>query len=698
MTEGRLRLDDPIGLVPGVTPSSARKLAAEGCTCVRDLLLHAPFRYEDRTAFSRIADLQDGAPALVSGVVVGHRLVRTRRRGFTILQATFDDGSATLPVVWFNRPYLARALVPGRRAVLFGTAVMEKRGILMKNPEHELFEPQEDGDPIHMGRIVGIYRKLDGLTAKWQRRAIAAALEALDGPLETIGEADAIRRALSDIHFPPAHGRGGEAERARRTLALEELSAFCARIEEKREARAACPVEPFDWTPATTRRILSLLPFELTAAQEKAMGEIAGDLKSGRPMARLLQGDVGSGKTAVALLAALLAAENGRQAALMAPTEILAEQHADTIGRWLGGTKYRLALLTGKTPPAARRELGAALERGEIDLLIGTHALVEKPVRFADLGLAVIDEQHRFGVEHRARLSRKGPRPHVLVLSATPIPRSLAWTLFGDLDVSRLDEKPAGRGSTRTFVRPVARREAVLRFLGEKIGAGERAFVVVPAIEESAIAVAAAQRTAEAVAGAIPAARVEVVHGRIPPDRRREAMRRFASGEVNVLVATTVVEVGIDVPEATVMIVENADRFGLSQLHQLRGRVGRGARPSYCILLASEDAGPDALARLAVLRRSSDGFEIAEKDLQMRGPGDLLGSRQSGLPPFRIADPIADVAILARARSEARARRSRGEAIESELFPRAEPAATTPRPRRPGGRGGPGRVIETSNP
>jgi ATP-dependent DNA helicase RecG len=602
-------------------------------------------------------------------------------------------------VVWFNRPYLARALVRERRVVLFGAAVFEKRGLVMKNPEHELFEPEEERDPVHMGRIVGIYRKLGGLTAKWQRQAIARALEGLDPGFETIGAPAAIRRALSDIHFPPAPGRGDAARRARRTLALEELSAFCARIEERREARAASSIDAFDWTPATTRRLLALLPFSLTAAQEKAMAEIAADLRSGHPMARLLQGDVGSGKTAVAVLAALLAAENGRQAALMAPTEILAEQHADTIGRWLEGTKYRLALLTGKTPPAARRELHAALERGEIDLLIGTHALVEQPVRFADLGLAVIDEQHRFGVEHRARLSRKGPRPHVLVLSATPIPRSLAWTLFGDLDVSRLDERPAGRATTRTFVRPVARRDAVLRFLGEKLGAGERAYVVVPAIEESASAVAAAQRTADGVAGAIPAARVEVLHGRLPPERRRAAMSRFASGEVNVLVATTVVEVGIDVPEATVMIVENADRFGLSQLHQLRGRVGRGARPSYCVLLASEDAGPDALARLAILRRSSDGFEIAEKDLQMRGPGDLLGARQSGLPPFRIADPIADVAILARARADVRARRKRGASTESDLFPRSEPAAAgeTPRARGSGGRRRAGRVIETSH-
>jgi ATP-dependent DNA helicase RecG len=671
MIEAPLRLDDPVALVPGVTAASARKLAAEGCFAVRDLLLRAPFRYEDRTAFARIAEVEDGQAALVSGRVVGHRLIRTRRRGFTILEATVDDGSATLTAIWFNRPYLAKALLPEKRLVLFGTAGVEKRGLVMKNPEHELLDAEAGDDPIHMGRVVGIYRKLGGLTAKWQRQAIARALDALEPSFPAIGEPAALRLALAELHFPPGSGYLEAAEAARRTLALEELSAFAAGIEDRRQSRASVAVAPFRWNASTTRRLLAHLPFSLTGAQERAMVEIAEDLRRGHPMARLLQGDVGSGKTAVALLAALLAAENGRQAALMAPTEILAEQHADTIGRWLGASKYRLALLTGKTPPPARRELHAALERGDIDLLIGTHALVEAPVRFADLGLVVIDEQHRFGVEHRGKLSRKGARPHLLVLSATPIPRSLAWTLFGDLDVSRLDEKPAGRGAIRTFVRPVSRRAAVARFLAERIAAGERAYVVVPAIDETASDVAAAERTAAEVAAAVPGSRVDVLHGRLSPDRRRGAMRRFASGAANVLVATTVVEVGIDVSEATVMIVENADRFGLSQLHQLRGRVGRGARPSYCILFASEGAGPDALERLAILRRTSDGFEIAERDLALRGPGDLLGARQSGLAPFRVADPLKDVALFSRARDDVRRRRAGGEKLESGLFPGA---------------------------
>ena len=669
MSEARLSLGDPVARVPGIAPSSARKLAEEGCATVADLLLHVPFRYEDRGAFAKIGELEDGKTAVVLGRIVDHRLVRTRRRGFTILQATVDDGTGTLPVVWFNRPYLAKALTPGRRAVLYGTALLEKRGLTMRNPEHELFDAPEEEDPVHMGRVVGIYRKLGGLGGKWQRSAIDRALSALDPAFRSAGDRGILFRALRTIHFPPRRGYAAAAARARQALAREELAVFFDRVEARRAARAAIRVPPWSWTPETTRRLLSLLPFPLTRSQKNAMGEIAADLRRGSPMARLLQGDVGSGKTAVALLAMLLAVENGAQAALMAPTEILAEQHAETIGGWLAESRYRPALLTGRTPAATRRELQAALRAGEVDFLIGTHALIEAPVRFADLGLVVVDEQHRFGVEHRARLSKKGTRPHVLVLSATPIPRSLAWTLFGDLDVTRLAEKPAGRAAIRTFVRDPGRRGAVIRFVEGRLAAGERAYVVVPAIEESEREVAAVEKTAEALRAAMPVARVATLHGRYPPDRRRTAMAAFASGAANVLVATTVIEVGIDVREATVMVVENADRFGLSQLHQLRGRIGRGERASYCILLASGDATEEARERLAILEGSADGFAIAERDLELRGPGDLLGARQSGLPPFRVADPVRDARLLAEVRDDVRARRVRGERIASDLFP-----------------------------
>ena len=676
MSEATLSLGDPVGKIPGVTPASARKLAEDGCATVSDLLLHLPFRYEDRTAFCRIADLKAGDNAVVSGRIVGHRLVRTRRRGFTILRAAIDDGTGTLPLIWFNRPYLAKALASAPRAVLYGAATLEKNGLAMRNPEHELLDAEEEEDPTHMGRVVGIYRRLGGLGSKWQRGAVRRALATLEPDFQAAGDPRILRRALETAHFPPRRGFAAAAERARKALAREELSVFFDRIEARREARSAVRVPAWSWTAETTRRLLGLLPFSLTASQEKAMAEIAADLRRGTPMARLLQGDVGSGKTAVALLAALLAIENGAQAALMAPTEILAEQHARTIGDWLGRTRYRPALLTGRTPAAARRELASALRAGDIDLLIGTHALIEDPVRFANLGFVVVDEQHRFGVEHRARLSKKGARPHVLVLSATPIPRSLAWTLFGDLDVTRLQEKPTGRAPVRTFVREGERRRAVLRFVGERLAAGERAYVVVPAIDDSERDVAAVEKTAGELRRELPEARIETLHGRYPPDRRRRAMEAFARGEANLLVATTVIEVGIDVPEATVMVVENADRFGLSQLHQLRGRIGRGERPSWCILLASDDAAGEARDRLGILARTADGFAIAEKDLALRGPGDLLGARQSGLPPFRVADPVRDAPLFSEARDEVRARRSRGASVESELFPpRAAPSS-----------------------
>ncbi len=663
-----MRFADPLSSESGIAPSSCRKLEAAGVATVGDLLLHLPFRYEDRSAFGSIAALREGHAATISALVVDARLVRTRRRGFTILRAVVEDDSGSIRVTWFNRAYLARALTPGRRIVLFGAPEADKSGLVLKNPEHELLEGEEE-DPVHMGRVVGVYRRIGELSGKWSRGAIAGVLSHLDPDFRAATSPRRILAALKQVHFPSGRDFVGAAARARRTLAWEELLAFSETVEQRRQRRRNSPGRRWTWTAETTRRLLALLPFSLTAAQKKAAADIGVDFRSGAPMARLLQGDVGSGKTAVALIAALLAVENGNQAALMAPTEILAEQHAETFARWLRGSRYRLALLTGRTPERARRPLRAALKSGEIDVLVGTHTLLEKPVVFRDLGLVIIDEQHRFGVAHRARLFEKGRTPHVLVLSATPIPRSLAWTLFGDLDVSRLEEKPPGRGKLRTFVRGPERRPAVRRFLAERLGQGERAYVVVPAIEESGAEIAAAEATRRELAAALPEARVALVHGKLPSEKRNAAIAAFASGDSNLLVATTVVEVGIDVPEATVMIIENAERFGLAQLHQLRGRIGRGAKTSHCILLCSETATPEARARLAFLEGCSDGFAIAEKDLELRGPGDLLGARQSGLAAFRIADPVEGVETLRKAREEIAKRRSRGLATRSDLFP-----------------------------
>jgi len=385
-------------------------------------------------------------------------------------------------------------------------------------------------------------------------------------------------------------------------------------------------------------------------------------------MARLLQGDVGSGKTAVAALALLLAARNRTQGALMAPTEVLAEQHAETLAKLLGGAGVRLALLTGRVRGPARRSLLAALEAGAIDVLVGTHALVETPVKFRRLSLVVVDEQHRFGVAHRSRLFRKGKSPHVLVMTATPIPRSLAWAIYGELDVSVLDEKPPGRAAVVTRVREESDRERIYRFAAERVAAGERVYVIVPAIDEGERDVAATRETAARIEALVPAARVGILHGRLVPAARDQVLRDFGAGRVGILVSTTVVEVGVDVPEATFMVIENAESFGLAQLHQLRGRVGRAERPSWCALVVGPRATEDAKGRLEILEKTSDGFAIAERDLETRGPGDLLGTRQSGLPAMRVADPIRDLARLGDARRIARERVEKGEPVVSDLF------------------------------
>ena len=412
-----------------------------------------------------------------------------------------------------------------------------------------------------------------------------------------------------------------------------------------------------------------MLPFPLTHAQKRAVREISTDFESGRAMARLLQGDVGSGKTVVAGLALLIAAKNGAQAALMAPTEILAEQHAESLASWLTGAGVKIALLTGRVRGKQRQRLLAELDAGAIHVLVGTHALVESPVRFRRLGLVVVDEQHRFGVAHRSRLFRKGdPAPHVLIMTATPIPRSLAWAIYGELDVSVLDEKPPGRASVVTRVREEDARPRVYAFAGARAAAGERVYVVVPAIEVGVRDVAATRETADRIAAALPGTRIGVLHGRLPPADRQAVLADFASGRVPILVSTTVVEVGVDVAEATFMIVENAEAFGLAQLHQLRGRVGRSHRKSWCALVVGRAATPEARQRLAVLERTSDGFVIAEKDLEARGPGDLLGTRQSGLPPLRVADPTKDLAQLAQARGQILAMQADRKALVSDLF------------------------------
>jgi ATP-dependent DNA helicase RecG len=664
-----------VSRIPSVGAAAARRLSEAGFATVADFLLALPFRYEDRRRFRNVSELVWGEPATL---LVRFSAVRSfrMRRGTLRIEAVADDGTGAVRVVWHNRyPSFTQAVQSGREAAIYGIPTTGPRGDMrIENPETEFFEEGQESDPLHSGRVVPIYHRAAEIPSRRWRTLVRRTLDALSGEIAAAAAPPAeIFRAIENVHFP---AEPPDAAESRRTLVDEELLVLAARIEEKRarlRERAGIRLTADD---ALRRAAREALPFPLTNAQKRAVREIAGDLASGRAMARLLQGDVGSGKTVVAALALLLAARNRLQGAIMAPTEVLAEQHADTLARLLGGAGVRLALLTGRVRGAARRALLAALGAGQIDVLVGTHALVESQVEFRRLALVVVDEQHRFGVAHRTRLFRKGESPHVLVMTATPIPRSLAWAIYGELDVSVLDEKPPGRSPVTTRVREEKDRERIYRFAAERVAAGERVYVVVPAIDEGERDVAATRETAERVGAFAPGVRVGVLHGRLRPAERIRVLGDFTSGRIGILVSTTVVEVGVDVPEATFLVVENAESFGLAQLHQLRGRVGRSGRRSWCALVVGGNAGEEARERLDILEKTTDGFVIAERDLETRGPGDLLGTRQSGIPAMRVADPFRDLARLGEARRVVRERLEKGERIVSDLF--GYPAASNP--------------------
>ncbi len=658
---------DPVARIPRLGPARAARLAEEGIRTVGDFLLALPFRYEDRRQYGSVATLAEGRASTLLVRLRGVRSARMRR-GSLRIEGIADDGTGAVRVVWHNRyPSFVQAAQSGKALVLYGTSVGTPGGALrLENPETEFFDSGEEADPLHSGRIVGIYHRIAGIAPRAWRVLARAALDRISPAFQAASlPADRLLRALDGAHFPAS---SREAEASRLLLAREELLVLAAAIEQKRARLRERPGIVLAADRTVREAAKKALPFRLTGAQKRALREISADLSSGRAMARLLQGDVGSGKTVVAGLAFLLAAKNGVQGALMAPTEILAEQHAASLASWLEGAGVRLGLLTGRARGRARRALLDALASGELDLLVGTHALIENPVKFRRLGLVVVDEQHRFGVAHRARLFRKGESPHVLVMTATPIPRSLAWAIYGELDVSVLDEKPPGRSAVVTRVREEGKRDRVYRFAAERVRAGERVYVVVPAITEGPREVAATRETAERIAAAAPGVAIGTLHGRMRPEERTRVLADFAAGRVGILVATTVVEVGVDVPQATLMVVENAEVFGLAQLHQLRGRVGRSALPSWCALIVGSRAGEEARNRLSILESTSDGFLIAEKDLESRGPGDLLGSRQSGLPAMRVADPVKDLGRLGEARREVSERLARGETIASDLF------------------------------
>ena len=652
---GKLYLDMPVTYLKGVGPRRAEALRRLGIITARDLLFHVPHRYEDASTVSPISSLEPGMDATVVGRVVSKGIIPTRR-GLRIFQAVVRDASGVIEASWPGQPFLDRTISKDDTLLLTGT-VRFFHGRQLQ-PREYVNLGSESGN-LTEGRVLSVYPATEGLSFKVIRGIVDAHLEGLLRSVSEYLPADMLHAAslpplpdaLRMVHRPKTIS---EALRGRSRLAFEEL--LFVHILHRRAnalARERRGGIAFENRRELTSALKTHLPYTLTGAQNTGIREIVADMCSDRKMHRLLQGDVGSGKTIVALFAALLAMENGYQAALMAPTELLAEQHNRTISGLLEPLSIRPVLVTGGMPAAERSKAAGIMAGNAPALVIGTHALVQESTLFAKLGFVAIDEQHRFGVEHRAALAGKGEAPDVLLMSATPIPRSLALTVYGDLDVSTLDERPAGRQPVTTVMRPEKAREKVLDFVRRETDSGRQAYVVYPVIEESEktdlkAATTMFQRLSE---GPFAGKRVALIHGRVPSAERDSTMRAFRDGLIEVLVATTVIEVGIDVPNATVMLIEHPERFGLSQLHQLRGRVGRGAEASYCILLG--DYGPDSAERLHIFAGTDDGFEIARADLRIRGMGNLFGEEQSGAPAFRIADPIRDEALSVTAREAA---------------------------------------------
>ncbi len=661
---------DPLSLPPSafrrLGAALQEELEARGLLSARDILLHRPSRYEDRRARQNIGELKAGMRALVVAEVRRVRKGRPRRGGRTLL-CDLVDATGQLPVVFFHaRPWHHRELTGGKRYAFTGVVRDGKpKGLVLFNPEYEACEDAGEGEVegTHVGRFVPLYpgtrhpRALRSLMADLIAGVGDALPEPLPASLRDAMRLPALSEALAKLHFPDADADAELLERgdtlAHRRLAFDEFFTVSLDLALRRRGLRKLAGFALRVDPARVERALAALPFTPTAAQRRACLEIARDLAEPHPMQRLLEGDVGSGKTAVAAVAMCLAVENGAQAALMAPTELLAEQHHRALGALMAAAGVPVHLITSTTggadSPGAK-----AVAAGEACIVVGTQALIQGEVRFARLALAVVDEQHRFGVQDRLRLQAKGKSPHVLLMSATPIPRTLSLAVHGDLDLSVLDELPPGRTPVTTKVLYGKTQLQAVTALAREVAAGRQAYVVYPLVEESdKIDLQDATRGAERLRQSLPGVRIALVHGQMRSVEREALMQAFRRGEVDVLVATTVVEVGVDVANATLMVVVQAERFGLAQLHQLRGRVGRGAHTSFCYLLAQGPLSMPAKRRLKALEKLHDGFRLAEIDLELRGAGEVLGTRQSGLADFRIADPLRHPEILARARAEA---------------------------------------------